>query len=155
FHVLSGFSPQQLVGFIAAKEAAGEKAARLKIQFPEAKLREYGVDPTYITSMSSVNVRNNDRGDGSIKLTAEMEADEEGSLADSDTTDASDLRDKTIAHLWVEFVARSVGINLLPEDKKKMEAMLKGLFETGRCPTPKAGEFLTAVLTNFRSEPLN
>jgi hypothetical protein len=34
--------------------------------------------------------------------------------------------------------------------------MQKGLFETGRCPTSKAGEFLSAVLTNFKSgEPLN
>jgi S-DNA-T family DNA segregation ATPase FtsK/SpoIIIE len=33
--------------------------------------------------------------------------------------------------------------------------MVKGLFDTGRCPTSKAGEFLTGVLENFRSEPLN
>jgi DNA segregation ATPase FtsK/SpoIIIE, S-DNA-T family len=33
--------------------------------------------------------------------------------------------------------------------------MVKGLFDTGRCPTSKAGEFLTTVLQNFRSEPLN
>jgi S-DNA-T family DNA segregation ATPase FtsK/SpoIIIE len=155
FHVLSGFSPQQLVGFVMAKQAAGEKAARLKIQFPEAKLQGCGIDPAYTTAMSSVNVRNKDRGDGWITITAEIEADEEGSLADSDRTDASDLKDKAIAHLWVEFVAKDAGINLLPEDRKKMEAMLKGLFDTGRCPTAKAGEFLTTVLTNFKSEPLN
>jgi S-DNA-T family DNA segregation ATPase FtsK/SpoIIIE len=33
--------------------------------------------------------------------------------------------------------------------------MVKGLFETGRCPTAKAGEFLTTVLHNFQNgEPL-
>ena len=90
-----------------------------------------------------------------MTLTAEVEADAEASLADSDRTDASDLKDKTIAHIWVDFVASRVGINLLPEDRKKVEAMVKGLFETGRCPTSKAGEFLSAVLANFRSEPLN
>jgi len=34
--------------------------------------------------------------------------------------------------------------------------MLKGLFDTGRCPTTKAGEYLAAVLKNFRNgETLN
>jgi S-DNA-T family DNA segregation ATPase FtsK/SpoIIIE len=154
FHVLSGFSNEQLVGFIQASITAGPKASRLQIQFPEFELREYGVDPRYTTADSSVNVRNRER-DGSVTLTAEVESDAEASLADSDRTDASDLKDKAIAYIWVDFVAKSVGINLLPEDRKKVEAMLKGLFETGRCPTAKAGEFLSAVLANFRSEPLN
>jgi S-DNA-T family DNA segregation ATPase FtsK/SpoIIIE len=154
FHVLSGFSAEQLVGFVEASIAAGQKASRLHIQFPEFELRGHGIDPQYTTSDSSVNVRNRERT-GLVTLTAEVEADAEASLADSDRTDASDLKDKAIAHIWVDFVAKSVGTNLLPEDRKKVEAMLKGLFETGRCPTAKAGEFLSAVLTNFKSEPLS
>ncbi len=155
FHVLSGFSAEQLVGFIQAKDAAGAKAARLQIQFPEFELRGHGVDPSYTTTESSVNVRNRER-DGSVTLTAEVENDAEASLADSDRTDASDLKAKEIADIWIEFVAKSVGLNLVQEDRKKAEAMLKGLFDTGRCPTTKAGEFLTAVLTHFRSgEVLN
>lgn len=154
FHVLSGFSAEQLAGFIQASIDAGERAARLSIQFPEFELRPYGVASRFTTTDSSVNVRNRER-DGSVTLTAEVEADAEASLADSDRTDASDLKDKAIAHIWVDFVARRVGTNLLPEDHKKVEAMVKGLFETGRCPTAKAGEFLSVVLLNFRSEPLN
>lgn len=155
FHVLSGFSTEQLVGFIMAKEAAGARTARLQLQFPEFELRGYGVDLSYTTTESSVNVRNRERK-GSVTITAEVENDAEASLADSDRTDASDLKAKEIAHIWVEFVAKSVGINLLPEDRRKAEAMLKGLFDTGRCPTAKAGEFLNEVLTRFNSgEVLN
>ncbi len=155
FHVLSGFSAEQLAGFIHASVDAGERAARLTIQFPEFELRPYGVDSRFTTTDSSVNVRNRERDDA-VTLTAEVEADAEASLADSDRTDASDLKDKAIGHIWVDFVARSVGINLLPEDRKKFEAMVKGLFETGRCPTAKAGEYLSVVLSNFKSgEPLN
>jgi S-DNA-T family DNA segregation ATPase FtsK/SpoIIIE len=154
FHVLSGFSAEQLAGFIEASIAAGSRAARIAIQFPEFELRPFGVDGRYTTSDSSVNVRNRERN-GLLTLTAEVEADAEASLADSDRTDASDLKDKNIAHIWVDFVASRVGINLHPEDLRKVEAMVKGLFDTGRCPTSKAGEFLTKVLQNFRSEPLN
>ena len=154
FHVLSGFSAEQLAGFIQASIAAGDRAARLTIQFPEFELRPYGVSAQYTTTDSSVNVRNRERN-GAVTLTAEVEADAEASLADSDHTDASDLKDKAIAHIWVDFVSRSVGISLLPEDRKKLEAMVKGLFDTGRCPTAKAGAFLSAVLTNFKGgEPL-
>lgn len=155
FHVLSGFSTEQLVGFIRAKDEAGARTTRLQIQFPEFELRGHCVDPSYTTTESSVNVRNRERN-GSVTLTAEVENDAEASLADSDRTDASDLKAKEIAHIWVDFVAKSVGINLLPEDRRKAEAMLKGLFDTGRCPTAKAGEFLTEVLTHFHSgEVLN
>jgi S-DNA-T family DNA segregation ATPase FtsK/SpoIIIE len=154
FHVLSGFSAEQLAGFIDASVAAGSRTSRLSIQFPEFELRPYAVDAKYTTSDSSVNVRNRERN-GSVTLTAEVEADAEASLADSDRTDASDLKDKNIAHIWVDFVANRVGIHLLPEDRRKAEAMVKGLFETGRCPTAKAGEFLTEVLNNFKNgEPL-
>lgn len=154
FHVLSGFSPEQLAGFVEASVAAGTRAARINIQFPEFELRQFGVDAQHTTADSSVNVRNRERN-GQLTLTAEVEADAEASLADSDRTDASDLKEKNLAHIWVDFVATRVGINLLPEDRRKVEAMLKGLFDTGRCPTSKAGEFLTTVLQNFRSEPLN
>lgn len=155
FHVLSGFSAEQLVGFIQAKDAAGARAERLQIQFPAFELRGHGIDLSYTTTESSVNVRNRERN-GSVTLTAEVENDAEASLADSDRTDASDLKAKDIAHIWVDFVAKSVGIRLLPEDRKKAEAMLKGLFDTGRCPTAKAGEFLTAVLAHFKiGEVLN
>jgi S-DNA-T family DNA segregation ATPase FtsK/SpoIIIE len=73
-----------------------------------------------------------------------VEDDAEASLADSDRTDASDLKDKSIAHIWVEFVSRSVERTLLPEEVPKIEALLKGLFDTGRCPTAKVGEYLKA-----------
>lgn len=155
FHVLSGFSPEQLAGFIQASINAGNRTARLTIQFPDFELLPFGVAAQYTTSDSSVNVRNRERN-GTVTITAEVEADAQASLADSDRTDASDLKDRAIAHIWVEFVAKNVGISLLQEDKKKLEAMVKGLFETGRCPTAKVGEFLTAVLSNFKSgEPLN
>jgi S-DNA-T family DNA segregation ATPase FtsK/SpoIIIE len=154
FHVLSGFSAEQLAGFIQASIDAAPRASHLQIQFPEFELRAYNVLPRYTTTDSAVNVRNRER-DGFVILTAEVEADAEASLADSDRTDASDLKDKAIAHIWVDFVSKTVGTNLLPEEHRKVEAMLKGLFETGRCPTAKAGEFLSAVLSNFRSEPLN
>jgi len=150
FHVLSGFSAEQLVGFIQAKEQAGDRAKRLHIQFPEFELRGHGVDSSHTTTESSVNVRNRERN-GSVTLTAEVENDAEASLADSDRTDASDLKSKDIADIWVEFVSKSVGITLLPEDRKKVEALLKGLFDTGRCPTAKVGEFLTAVLNLFKN----
>lgn len=154
FHVLSGFSPEQLAGFIEASIKSGARGGRIAIQFPEFELRPFGGDAKYTTGDSSVNVRNRERN-GLLTLTAEVEADAEASLADSDRTDASDLKDKSIAHIWVDFVASRVGINLLPEDRRKVEAMVRGLFDTGRCPTSKAGEFLTTVLENFRSEPLN
>src|SRR3954454_3796993 len=88
FHVLSGFSAGQLVGFIQAKDEAGARATRLQIQFPEFELRGHGVDPSYTTTESSVNVRNGER-DCSVPLTGKGENDEEASLADSDRTDAS------------------------------------------------------------------
>jgi S-DNA-T family DNA segregation ATPase FtsK/SpoIIIE len=155
FHVLSGFSAEQLAGLIEASIDVGDRAARLTIQFPEFELRPYGVSSRYTTTDSSVNVRNRERN-GTVTITAEVEADAEASLADSDRTDASDLKDKNIANIWVDFVARSVGISLLPEDRKKFESMVKGLFDTGRCPAAKAGEFLSAVLSNFKAgEPLN
>jgi S-DNA-T family DNA segregation ATPase FtsK/SpoIIIE len=155
FHVLSGFSAEQLVGFIKAKDAAGARAARLHLQFPEFELRGHGVDPSHTTTESSVNVRNRERN-GSVTLTAEVENDAEASLTHSDRTDASDLKAREIADIWVDFVAKSVGLNILPEDRRKAEAMLKGLFETGRCPTAKAGEFLAEVLSHFYSgEVLN
>jgi DNA segregation ATPase FtsK/SpoIIIE, S-DNA-T family len=116
------FATEPLAGFIEARIEAGLRATRLSIQFPEFELRPYGVAPTYTTTDSSVNVRNRER-DGSVTLTADVEADAEASLADSDRTDASDLKDKAIAHIWVDFVAKRVGINLLPEDRKKLEAM--------------------------------
>lgn len=150
FHVLSGFSPAQLVGFIQAKEAAGVRSDRLHIQFPRSELVAYDVDPSYTTPESSVNVRNRERN-GSVILTAEVENDAEASLADSDRTDASDLRTRELADIWVDFVARNVGLALLPEERKKAEAMVKGLFDTGRCPTSKAGEFLTSVLAHYKS----
>ena len=72
FHVLSGFSAEQLAGFIEATAAAGSRASRLSIQFPEFELRPFGVDARYTTSDSSVNVRNRERN-GSVTLTAEVE----------------------------------------------------------------------------------
>ena len=101
FHVLSGFSAEQLAGFILARIDAGERASRLRIQFPEFELRSHGIPALYTTTESSVNVRNRER-DGSITLTAELEADAEASLADSDRTDASDLKEFT-PRLWDRF----------------------------------------------------
>jgi DNA segregation ATPase FtsK/SpoIIIE, S-DNA-T family len=149
FHVLSGFSEEQLVGFINATIAVGARASRLQIQFPEADLRGFTVDGRYTTSESSVNVRNRPRN-GFVVVTAEVEKDAGASLSDSDSTDASDLKDKEIASTWVECVSKTVGTGLLPEDRKRAEAMLKGLFDSGRCPTAKAGEFLSDALTRFR-----
>jgi S-DNA-T family DNA segregation ATPase FtsK/SpoIIIE len=154
FHVLSGFTAEQLVGFIRAKEAAGVRAARLQIQFPEFAVYGYGIDPSHTAAESAVNVRNRERN-GAVVITAEVETDAEASLADSDRTDVSDLKDKSAARVWVDLVSKNTGINLLPEDRRKVEAMLKGLFDTGRCPTSKAGEFLHAVLTSFQNEPLH
>lgn len=154
FHVLSGFTSEQLVGFIKAAENAGSAATRLRIQFPQSELSAFGVDGRHLTTASSVDVRNRDR-DGFITLAAE-EADSEGSFGHSDQTDASDLKDKSIAHVWVEFVAQRLGLTLLPEEKKRVEAMTKGLFDCRGCPTPKAGEFLWAVLEkNKAGEPLS
>lgn len=145
FHVLSGFSIEQLIGFIRAKDSAGARAQRVQLQFPAAELNGFGVDSSHLTAESSVDVRNRERR-GSVVVTAEVENDAEASLADSDRTDASDLKDRSIAHIWVEFVARSVGLNLLPDEQRRVEAMVRGLFETGRCPTAKTGEYLDAVL---------
>lgn len=154
FHVLSGFSPEQLVGFIQAKVAGGHRTARLDLQFPSVALATYGVSPAFLTDESAVGVRNQTRGNGLIVLTAEVEDDAGASLADSDRTDASDLKDKDIAHIWVEFVSKSVKRILLPEEVPMVEALLKGLFDTGRCPTAKVGEYLQAVLEAFKTEPL-
>ena len=154
FHVLSGFSSEQLVGFIRAKDADNQRTAQLQLQFPAIALTGYDINSAYLTDASAVGVRNQTRGNGLIVLTAEVEDDAEASLADSDRTDASDLKDKSIAHIWVEFVSRSVERTLLPEEVPKIEALLKGLFDTGRCPTAKVGEYLKAVLEEFKSEPL-
>jgi S-DNA-T family DNA segregation ATPase FtsK/SpoIIIE len=156
FTVLSEFTPAQLVGFVSALENEGDIGFPIKIQFPLAALHTFGVSTAHLTSASAVQVRNENRGNGLVVIAAALESDELASLADSDSTGASDLKDRGIASIWVDFVAKSVGINLLPEDRRKAEAMLKGLFDTGRCPTSKAGEFLTDVLTHFhRGEVLN
>lgn len=156
FNVLSEFTAEQLVGFIRAWEAHGDRNLPVKLQFPESALKLFEIPPVYLTTDSAVQVRNSNRGNGLIVIAAAVEDDERGSFADSDSTEASDLKDKSIASVWVDFVARRIGLNLVPEDQKKAEAMLKGLFETGRCPTGKAGEFLTAVLTYFvNGEVLN
>src|SRR3954454_20341840 len=76
FHVLSGFSAEQLAGFVDASIAAGARASRLAIQFPEFELRPFGVDARFTTPDSSVNVRNRERN-GLVTLTAEVEADAE------------------------------------------------------------------------------
>ncbi|MBL8517289.1 MAG: DNA translocase FtsK [Betaproteobacteria bacterium] len=148
FHVLSGFSVEQLVGFVRAKDASGPRANDLKIQFPESELLGFGVDPQYLTKDSSVSVRNRGR-DGSITLTAEIESDAEASLADSDRTDASDLKGKSIAPVWIDVVQRRLGLMLVPEERRKVEALLRGLFDTGRCPTSKVGDYLFDVLTRY------
>ncbi len=150
FHVLSGFTPEQLAGFVAAKDRAGVRAQKLQLQFPAAELDGFGINPAYLTEESSVDVRNRERI-GSVILTAEMEEDSGASLADSDRTDASDLKDKAIAPIWVDYVARSVGLALLPEERHKVEALVRGLFETGRCPTAKAGEYLDRVLRECKT----
>ncbi|MDY7577266.1 FtsK/SpoIIIE domain-containing protein [Herbaspirillum sp. RTI4] len=154
FHVLSGFSADQLVGFIRAKDAKGQETTRLRLQFPATALSGHDINPLYLTDDSAVGVRNQPRGSGLIVLTAEVENDAEASLADSDRTDASDLKDKNIAHIWVDFVSRNVKRALLPDETPKAEALLKGLFDTGRCPTTKVGEYLEAVLEAFKDEPL-
>src|SRR5450755_2861674 len=64
FHVLSGFSAEQLVGFVRAKAAAGPRASRLQLQLPESALKGYGVDASCLTSKSPVDVRNRDRDAG-------------------------------------------------------------------------------------------
>lgn len=150
FHVLSGFTAEQLAAFIVAKDKAGARATRLHIQFPAAELKRFGINTSYLTDESSVDVRNRARGEG-IVLTAETEEDAGASLADSHRTDASDLREKAVAKIWVEHVARSVNITLLPEEQAKAEALMKGLFETGRCPAVKAGEYLEKVLQECKS----
>jgi DNA segregation ATPase FtsK/SpoIIIE, S-DNA-T family len=150
FHVLSGFTAEQLAGFVAAKDKAGPLAQRLQLQFPAADLKEFNINPAYLTEESSVDVRNRDRT-GSVVLTAEMEEDSGASLADSDRTDASDLKDKSITPIWVDYVARSVGLVLLSEERRKVEALVRGLFETGRCPTAKAGEYLVRVLRECKA----
>lgn len=156
FTVLSEFTPEQLVGFVLALENEGDMGLPIKIQFPQAALQGFELSTTYLTSVSAVQVRNNNRGNGLVVIAAALEPDELASLADSDSVSASDLKDRGIANIWVNFVAKNVGINLLPEDCRKAEAMLKGLFDTGRCPTAKAGEFLTEALTHFHSgEVLN
>lgn len=156
FTVLSEFTPEQLVGFVLALENEGAMGLPIKIQFPHGALQGFGVSTAHLTSVSAVQVRNDNRGNGLVVIAAALEPDELASLADSDSTGASDLKDRGIANIWVDFVAKSVGINLLPEDRRKAEAMLKGLFDTGRCPTAKAGDFLTEVLTHFYSgEVLN
>jgi len=156
FTVLSEFTPEQLVGFVLALEKEGDMGLPIKIQFPQGALQAFGVSTAHLTSASAVQVRNNNRGNGLVVIAAALEPDELASLADSDSTGASDLKDRGIANIWVDSVAKSVGVNLLPEDRRKVEAMLKGLFDTGRCPTAKAGEFLTEVLTHFHAgEVLN
>jgi S-DNA-T family DNA segregation ATPase FtsK/SpoIIIE len=90
FHVLSGFTAEQLAGFVAAKDRAGARVQKLQLQFPAAELEGFGINPAYLTEESSVDVRNRERT-GSVILRAEMEEVSGASLADSDRTDASDL----------------------------------------------------------------
>ncbi len=156
FTVLSEFTAEQLAGFIAAWEATTDKSLPVNIQFNEQSLHGFGAAPTYLTTLSAGEVRNAARGNGKITIAATTEKDETETFIHTDSTSASDLKDRAISDIWVGFVARRIGINLLPEDRRKVEAMLKGLFDTGRCPTAKAGEFLTGVLTRFHTgEVLN
>lgn len=106
FHVLSGFSPDSWQASSRRASMPGDRSTRLTIQFPEFELRPSGVDSHYTTADSFVNVRNRERN-GTVTLTAEVEADAQASLADIDRTDASDPKDKAIAHIWVAFVART------------------------------------------------
>lgn len=154
FHVLSGFTPGQLEGFVDAKERRRGSAEKLVLQFPRGGLIGTRIPDAYLTDDSSVGVRNRERGDGVAVITAEVENDAEASLADSDRTDASDLRDKSIAPIWVNFVSRRVGKILGQDDAAKVCALLKGLFDWGKCPTAKTGEYLQAVLEGFKEEPL-
>ncbi|MYM36579.1 hypothetical protein GTP38_19810 [Duganella sp. FT94W] len=155
FHVLSGFTPGQLEGFVLAKEQRRGHADKLVLQFPRGGLIGTNIADEYLTDDSSVGVRNRERGDGIAVITAEVENDAEASLADSDRTDASDLRDKNIASIWVDFVAKRVGKSLEQDDSAKVCALLKGLFDWGKCPTAKTGEYLQAVLERFKEEPLS
>lgn len=154
FHVLSGFSAEQLIGFIQAKNNAGVRASKIEIQFPDFAMQKFQINRCFLTAESAVSVRNRERN-GLVTITAEMEADAEASLADSDRTDASDLKDKSVAPVWVDFVTKVVGINLLPEDRRKVEALLRGLFGTGRCSAAVAGQFLASVLEHFKTTPLS
>ncbi len=150
FSVLSRFRPEQLVGFVQALEETGTMGLPVQLQFPEGISKQFEVPPQHLTVDSAVKVRNKSRGNGLITIAAATEPDEISSLSDSDSLDADDLKKKEVGHIWVDFVARRVDLTLLPEDRKKLQAMLKGLFDTGRCPTGKAGEFLMSVLKRFK-----
>ncbi|MCC7643313.1 MULTISPECIES: FtsK/SpoIIIE domain-containing protein [unclassified Janthinobacterium] len=154
FHVLAGFSVAQLVGFVQARDAHGGWATRLALQFPAGVLAGFDIDQKHLTEESSVGVRNRPRTAGTVVIAAELENDAGASLADSDRTDASDLKDKAIAGIWVKFVADSLGMTLYPQDARHVEALLKGLFDTGSCPTVKVGAYLRAVLQFYKDEPL-
>lgn len=154
FHVLAGFTAAQLVGFARARDAKGGLASRLSLQFPKNVFAGFELAPQHLTEESSVGVRNRPRVAGTVVIAAELEHDAEASLADSDRTDASDLKDKAIARIWVEFVANSLAIPLYSQDARHVEALLKGLFDTGACPTVKVGAYLQKVLQLCKEEPL-
>jgi S-DNA-T family DNA segregation ATPase FtsK/SpoIIIE len=154
FHVLSGFTPEQLVAFIECSEAEPTRAAKLHIQFPGSELRSYRVSEKFLVDESAVNIRNRPRA-SRVAVVAELESDVGTSLADSDRTDASDLKDKAIAYLWIDSVTKQVQLTLLAEERRKAEAMVKGLFDTGRCPTAKVGDYLRDVLSQRqKGEPI-
>lgn len=154
FHVLSGFSTPQLAGFVHAKANADGWAEGIQIQFLKSELQAFGVAEPHLTEDSAVGIRGRPRTE-KVVVVAELERDVSASLGHSDGTDATDLKDSEFAPCWVEIAARQEGLPLHDELRAQAEAMLRGLFDTGRCPTSKAGEFLQNVLHRFnQGEPL-
>ena len=155
FYALSGFTNEQLQAFTEASKDAGLRAKDVYIQLPAAELKGYSIDPVYLAQMSSVDVRNRVNRDGRVVLTAALEPDSKASFADSESIDASELKEKDIALLWMETVERQLGWTLSTDDSRKVEALIKGLFDTSRCPTAKVGEYLRTVMENNKNgEPL-
>ena len=155
FYAFSGFTHDQLHAFTEAVKNAGQRAQGIFIQLPAAELKGCSIDPAFLVPMSSVDVRNLVKRDGRVVLTAKLEADSKASFSDFEEIAAEHLKDKEIASLWVETVERQLAWNLSSDDKRKVEAMVKGLFDTSRCPTPKVGEYLRAVMESNKSgEPL-
>jgi DNA segregation ATPase FtsK/SpoIIIE, S-DNA-T family len=149
-HVLSGFAPAQLFGFVRSFENANPKQQRILIQFSKSLLSYFKISSEHIATVPTVAVRNRST-DGKLVIIAEMEEDEAASLADVHRTDAEELKDPSISLIWVDYVADQINLPLLPEPRRQLIAMLKGLFETGGCPTGKAAEYLHRVLCLFRA----
>lgn len=148
--VLSGFTPAQLAGFVLAAQAAGNRSADIRIRFPATELAGYQVPSQFLVNSSAVRVRTTDR-DGQVVITTDREKDVETSLGSKESIEADHLKESEDApRLWVDVVARELGLSLTDEVRRQLLAMMRGLFDSAHFCSQSVAEYLCQVLQAFK-----